>query len=129
MKNNQPITADDYINDFPDDIKELLSQMRHAITTAAPDATECISYGIITYKLGGNLVHFGGYKNHIGFYPGPGAINVFSNELLSYKTAKGSIQFPILKPLPLQLIAAITKLRVQENLEKMRSKVSKTKKA
>lgn len=92
--------------------------MRKAISDAAPDAKECISYAIPTYKLQGNLVHFAATKNHIGFYPSPSAIIHFAKELANYKTAKGSVQFPYTKALPLDLITEIVKFRVKENLEK-----------
>ncbi len=127
MNGNPAKTVDKYVDDFPDKVKSLLNQMRTIIKNTAPDAIECISYGIATYKLGGNLVHFGGYKTHIGFYPGPGAIKTFAHELSDYKTAKGTIQFPLDKPLPLDLIAAITNLCVEQNLKKMQVKAKKAK--
>lgn len=109
---------DNYINDFPSTTRTLLQQIRTCIQQAAPEATEKINYGIPTFTLNGNLVHFAGYKNHIGFYPTPSAIAAFKKELSVYKGAKGSVQFPIDKPMPLALIGKIVKFRVKENLQK-----------
>ncbi|MER3328178.1 MAG: DUF1801 domain-containing protein [Candidatus Kapaibacterium sp.] len=111
-------TISDYISAFEPEIQSLLSQMRMTIGEAAPDAEECISYAIPTYKLYGNLVHFAAAKSHIGFYPVPSAILHFAEELASYKTAKGSVQFPYSKPLPLELITKMVKFRLLENLAK-----------
>ncbi len=110
---------DQYILNFPREIQLLLEQIRTTIQKAAPDAEETIGYGIPTYKLNGNLVHFAGYKNHIGFYPAPSAIKKFATELSKFKGAKGSVQFPIDQKLPLTLITKITTFRVKENLEKV----------
>lgn len=111
-------TVNEYLNAFPPDIKKLLQQLRDTIRKAAPQAEETISYNMPAFKLSGNLVYFAGYKNHIGFYPMPSGIDAFSNELAAYKGAKGSVQFPVDKPLPLSLIGKIVKFRVKENLEK-----------
>lgn len=111
-------TIDDHIKAFPGVTRQKLEQIREIISKAAPKAEECINYGIPTYKLEGNLVHFGGFKNHIGFYPGAGGINMFKKELSIYKGAKGSVQFPLDKPLPAALITKIVKFRVKENEEK-----------
>lgn len=104
-----------YIASFPAATQVLLEEMRETIKKAAPKAEETISYGIPTFKLNGNLVHFAGYKNHIGFYPAPSGIKVFQKELSVYAGAKGSVQFPVDKPLPLTLVAKIVKYRVKEN--------------
>jgi len=93
--------------------------MRETIQKAAPEAEEKIAYGIPTFTLHGNLVHFGGFAKHIGFYPSPSAIVAFKKELANYKQAKGSIQFPISEPLPLQLVEKIVKFRVKENVRKI----------
>ncbi|PKL79132.1 MAG: hypothetical protein CVV25_09060 [Ignavibacteriae bacterium HGW-Ignavibacteriae-4] len=111
-------TISDYIATFVPEIQSLLNQMRETISKAAPDAEECISYAIPTYKLHGNLVHFAAAKSHIGFYPAPSAILHFTEELAGFKSAKGSVQFPCSQPLPLELITKIVKFRVQENLAK-----------
>lgn len=110
--------VDNYINGFPEDIQKILRQVRETIRNAAPDATETISYAMPTFVLNGNLVHFAAYKNHIGFYPVPSGIEAFKEELSVYKGAKGSVQFPLDKPMPLVLIERIVKFRVQENLAK-----------
>jgi len=110
---------DEYILTFPPETRKMLEEIRGAIRNAAPDATEAISYQMPTFKLNGkNLVHFAGYKNHIGFYPVPSGMEAFKKELSSYKQGKGSVQFPLDKPLPLDLINEIVKFRVKENLNK-----------
>lgn len=116
-------TIDAYIADFSSDIQELLNQMRSTIHKAAPKAEEAISYGMPTFKLHGNLVHFAAAKNHIGFYPAPSGIVAYEDELKNkYEYSKGAIQFPIDKKLPLALVTKITKFRVKENEEKAKSK-------
>ncbi len=115
-------TIDAYIATFPASTQALLQQMRATITKAAPDAEEAISYGMPTFKLQGNLVHFAGYKNHIGFYPAPSGIVNFAEDLKKYQTSKGAIQFPIDEKLPLALVTKIVKFRVKENLAKAAAK-------
>lgn len=110
--------VDAYIAEFPQDVQRLLAQMRETIKLAAPKAEETISYAIPTFKLNGNLVHFAGYANHVGFYPGAGGIAAFAGELSAYKTSKGTVQFPLDRPLPLTLVTKIVKFRVKQNLEK-----------
>jgi uncharacterized protein YdhG (YjbR/CyaY superfamily) len=117
---------DNYISDFPEHTQKLLQQLRAIIQKAAPQAEETINYGIPTFTLSGNLVHFAGYKNHIGFYPAPSAIKAFSKELSVYKGAKGSVQFPLDKTIPSALISRIVKFRVKENLEKEKAKSLRT---
>ncbi len=117
MQKKNPHDVDKYISNFPKDIRVLLESIRETIRKSAPKAEEAIKYGIPTFVLHGNLVHFGGYKHHIGFYPTPSGINAFEKELSIYKKAKGSVQFPIDKPLPLNLITKIVKFRVKENLK------------
>ncbi|AFD07177.1 iron chaperone [Solitalea canadensis] len=114
----KPINTDEYIAGFPESTQKLLQQIRKAIQKAAPEAEEIISYGIPTFYLKGNLVHFAGYNKHIGFYPGAGGIATFKEQLSAYKGAKGSVQFPLDQPLPLDLVTEIVKFRVQQNLEK-----------
>jgi uncharacterized protein YdhG (YjbR/CyaY superfamily) len=118
MKKTQAGNIDQYIDAFPKDIQKALQQMRTAIRKAAPEAEETISYAIPTFKLNGNLVHFAAFKNHIGFYPAPSGIEAFKDELSDYEGAKGSVQFPLDKPLPLALITRIVKFRVKDNLSK-----------
>jgi uncharacterized protein YdhG (YjbR/CyaY superfamily) len=108
-------TIDEYIQTFPKDTQKILEQVRQTIKEAAPDAEEAISYQIPTFKLNGNLVHFAAFKNHIGFYPAPSGQKAFEKELSAYKSGKGSIQFPIHKPMPLALIKKIVKYRVKES--------------
>jgi len=105
---------DEYLAGFPAEVREMLGQVRAAIRRAAPDATEAIAYGIPTFVLNGNLVHFAAFKNHIGFYPTPSGIAAFKDELSAYHSAKGSVQFPIDRPMPLALIGRIVRFRVKE---------------
>ncbi len=114
--------VDKYIEGFPVEVQQMLQQMRETIRKAAPEAGEIISYGMPSYKFNGLLVHFAGYKNHIGFYPAPSGILAFKKELSVYKGAKGSVQFPLDKPLPLELISQIIEFRVIENLEKAKAR-------
>ncbi len=115
-------TIDEYITQFPKEVQVLLEKMRIIIHKAAPKAEEAISYGIPTFKLNGNLVHFGGYKSHIGFYPAPSGIDAFKKELAKYEGSKGTIRFPLDKPLPATLITQVVKFRVAKNLEKVKKK-------
>ncbi|MCB0245662.1 MAG: DUF1801 domain-containing protein, partial [Anaerolineae bacterium] len=109
---------DEYISGFPSDVQVVLQTLRQTIHQAAPDAVEKISYGMPTFTLKGNLVHFGAFKTHIGFYPTPSGIEKFKDELAVYKGAKGSVQFPLDEPLPLDLVRRIVEFRVEENLAK-----------
>lgn len=111
-------SIDQYIQGFPEQVQTILSELRSAIRLAAPHATEKISYQMPCFYFNGNLVHFAAYKHHIGFYPGSRAISAFQEELNDYKTAKGTVQFPIDKPLPLELVKKIVEFRVTENLKK-----------
>jgi uncharacterized protein YdhG (YjbR/CyaY superfamily) len=115
-----PETIDAYIADFPSEVQDKLGKLRQAISQAAPDATEKISYQMPTFYLNGNLVHFAAFKRHIGFYPTASGVSAFQNELGNYKTSKGAIQFSIDKPMPLGLIKRIVEFRVNENSIKKR---------
>lgn len=108
-------TVDEYINQFPEDVQLILNNIRQIIHEEAPEATEKISYQMPTFVYHGNLVHFAGYKNHIGFYPTPSGITAFQKEIEEYKNAKGSVQFPLTKPIPYELIRKIVQYRVSEN--------------
>ena len=109
------MTVDEHINQFPDEIKAKLIEVRNLIKSEVPNASETINYGIPTYKLNGkNLVHFSGNKKHMGFYPTPSAIRKFNDELSKYKGAKGSVQFPYDQPLPIELIRKMIQFRVKE---------------
>ncbi len=127
MKRIPAKNIDEYISAFPGDVQKRLEEMRTTIRKAAPDAEETINYAIPTFKLNGNLVHFAGYENHIGFYPAASGIEAFKKQLSSYKGAKGSVQFPLDKPLPLALVTKIVKFRVKETLEKASAKSKKPK--
>ena len=124
-KPTPPKTIDDYIAGFPTEVQEILEKIRSTIRKAAPDAEETINYGIPTFTLNGNLVHFAGFKNHVGFYPTPSGIEKFKEELSAYEGAKGSVQFPLDKRMPFGLISKIVKFRVKENLERAAAKGKK----
>lgn len=109
---------DDYINSFPEEIQNILIKIRTSIKEIVPEATEKISYGIPTFYLNGNLVHFAAYKNHIGFYPGVSGIEKFLKEISNYKNSKGAVQFPLREDLPIDLIKKIVAFRVNENTNK-----------
>jgi uncharacterized protein YdhG (YjbR/CyaY superfamily) len=117
-KSAPPQSMDEYIASFPLEIQKILQEIRLIVQKAAPEASEKISYGMPTFALKGNLVHFAAFKNHIGFYSTPSGTSEFQQEILGYKHAKGSIQFPISQPMPFDLIAKIVKFRVEENLAK-----------
>lgn len=120
-------TIDEFIASYPADVQAVLQKIRATIQKAAPKAKETINYGIPTFTLEGNLVHFSAFKAHIGFYPTPSGIEKFKQELSAYELAKGSVKFPLDKPIPYALITKIVKFRVKENLEKAKAK-EKTKK-
>ena len=117
-KKGSPTSIDDYIDQFPEDVKAILQQVRKVISESAPGATEKISYGMPGFSQNGMLVWFGGHTNHIGFYPTGEGIEVFKNELSAYKTSKGAVQFPLDQPIPYDLIRKIVKHRVESNLMK-----------
>ena len=108
---------DDYFSQQTPEVQILLEQMRQTIKKAAPEAEEVISYNMPAFKYYGMLVYFAAYKNHIGFYATPTGHSEFKEELSIYKQGKGSVQFPLTKPLPLDLITKIVKFRVKENLK------------
>lgn len=113
-----PANINEYIAAFPTATQVKLQQLRAVISQNAPGSTETISYQMPTFKLKGNLVHFAGYQKHIGFYPGAAGIKAFQEELSGYKSAKGSVQFPLTEPLPTELIAQIVQFRLRQDLEK-----------
>lgn len=111
-------TIDEYIETFPKDVQGILEQVRNTVKNAAPESEEAIAYQMPTFRLKGkNLVHFAAFKKHIGFYPTPSGISAFEKELSAYKSAKGSVQFPIEEPVPFKLIEKIVKFRTKENLK------------
>jgi uncharacterized protein YdhG (YjbR/CyaY superfamily) len=124
MKKGQtaPRTIDEYIARSPKEVRGTLEKTRSTIRKAAPDAEEAISYQMPTFRLKGNLVHFAAFPNHIGFYPTPSGIEKFKRELSGYKWAKGSVQFPLDRPIPYTLIRRITEFRVKENLQIAKAK-------
>ena len=117
MKDSKKVeNIDDYISDFPDETQKYLNEMRELIRKLAPDSVESISYAIPTFSVNGKyLVYFAGFKNHIGLYPTPVGMEAFKEELLNYKTGKGSVQFPLNKPLPIALITKIVKYQIEQN--------------
>ena len=120
MKDSEasPKTIDEYIAACPKEVQGILEKVRATIRKAAPEAEETIDYQMPTFKLKGNLVHFAAHKKHIGFYPTPSGIEKFKDEISVYEWAKGSVQFPLDKPIPYDLIGRITEFRVKENLER-----------
>lgn len=119
-KNNLVNTGsmDEYISAFPSEVKQRLSMIREMIREIAPDSVEAIKYGIPTFILNGNLIHFAAFKNHIGLYPTPTGMDAFAKELSIYKQGKGSVQFPLDQELPLGLIRRIVEYRVSVNRKK-----------
>lgn len=113
-----PKDIDEYIERHAIEDQRLLRQMRATIQNAAPEATEKISYGIPTFHMNGNLVHFAAFANHIGFYPTSSGITAFKKQLDRFRSSKGAVQFPKDNPLPLTLVTKIVKFRVKENLKK-----------
>ena len=122
-KSKKPSTIDEYIASFPDDVQGILETMRRTIKKAAPTAEETIRYQMPTFKLNGkNLVHFAAFKHHIGFYPIPSGITAFQKELSVYKQGKGSVQFPLDKTMPYDLVKRIVLFRVNETLGLMKER-------
>ena len=122
---SEPKDIDEYIAGFPDDVQEILEKVRITIRKAAPGAEETIKYQMPTFTLNGNLVHFGAYKEHIGFYPVPRGVEQFKKALSVYDGAKSTVRFPLDKPIPFGLISRIVKFKVKKNLERAAAKVKK----
>jgi len=118
MKKGSYSSIDEYIAMFPQDVQKKLQEVRATIKAAAPEAQEKISYQMPAFTLDGNLVYFAAFKNHIGFYPIPSGIEAFKEELSQYEQGKGSVQFPLDRPMPLDLITRIVKFRAAENKKK-----------
>src|SRR5512136_745195 len=129
MRTDQPAARniDEYIAGFPRDVQQILQKIRTTIRRAAPQAEEAIRYQMPTFRLEGNLVHFAAFKNHIGLYPTPSGTARFREDLAPYETGKGSIRFPLDKPIPYDLISRIVKFRVKENVERAEARRSKKK--
>jgi uncharacterized protein YdhG (YjbR/CyaY superfamily) len=120
---NQFNTMDEYIAQFPKNVRDVLEELRRIIRESAPEAEETISYGIPTFDLNGkHLVHFAAYKNHVGFYPTFSGIKAFKKELSPFNTSKGTVQFPLDKPIPFDLVKKIVRFRVKENESKNKRK-------
>ena len=113
-KKAKPTSIDEYIGQYPQDVQQILNQIRAVIKEEAPQAVEKISYGLPTFYQNGNLVHFGVHTHHIGFYPTPSGMEAFKEELSGYKGAKGSVQFPLNQPMPYELIRRMVKFRTEE---------------
>ena len=128
MKNDDAFVTE-YIKTFPENIQSILKQIRNIIIKNAPNAIESMSYGMPAYKTFGKpLVYFAGYKNHVSLYPAPRGNEAFEKELSVYRGGKGTVQFPLDKPLPLALIKKMVKFRMKENIEKEKSKPIKKEK-
>lgn len=117
-KQRAPKTIDEYIAGFSPEVQEILEKVRTTIRKAAPNAEETISYQIPAFTLQGNLIYFAAFKKHVGLYPGTTAIAKFKKELSTYEGAKGTVRFPLDKPIPFALISKIVKFRVKENRER-----------
>lgn len=124
-KRKTPKNIDEYIAACPAEVRPLLEKMRSTIRVAAPQAVEAISYQIPTFKLKGNLVHFAAFKDHLSFFPTSSGVEHFKDELAAYKNAKGTVQFPLDRPIPYDLVERITRFRVQESLEQAEQKKKK----
>lgn len=109
-------TMDEYIASFPIEHQNKMNELRSLILEIAPQAEECMSWGMPTFKVNGNLVHFAMAKHHLGFYPGSSGVENFKDRLEAYKHSKGAIQFPLKQPVPFELIKEIVKFRLKENL-------------
>ncbi len=118
----KPENTDEYISSFPLATQEMLEQLRATIKKAAPGAEEVISYAMPAFRLNGMLVWFAAHSTHIGFYPRASGIAAFEKELAAYKVSKGTVQFPLDKPLPVRLITKMVKYRVAENLQSAKAK-------
>jgi uncharacterized protein YdhG (YjbR/CyaY superfamily) len=118
----RPKNVDEYISGFPPATREALEQLRAAVRKAAPAAIEAIKYDMPTFSLKENLVSFGAWKYHIGFYPAPRNVAEFKDELAAFEGAKSTLKIPLGKPLPLALISRIVQYRVKQSLEKIRKK-------
>ena len=125
MKSATSKNIDEYIAGFPQNVQESLQRIRAIVREAAPDAEETLKYRMPTFVLGGNLVHFAAFENHIGFYPTPSAIKAFGTDLEAYQSAKGSVQFPLQRPVPFTLIKKMVEYRVKEVRVKMAAKKRK----
>ena len=121
-------SMDEYIATFPEETQKILEEIRALIKSMVPDAREKISYQIAAFELNGkNLIHFAGWKKHISIYPIPSGTDAFNKEVSKYADGKGTVKFPLDKPMPMKLIGRIVKFRMADNLKKARAKSSKIK--
>ena len=120
-------SVEEYLKPFSGEQRAALEKIRKAIKEAAPEAEESISYGMPGYKLNGPLVYFGGFKHHCSFFPAGSQLTDLSDEIKEYKTSKGTLQFPLHKPIPVTLIKKIVKARVKENKIRLKTKTEKKK--
>jgi uncharacterized protein YdhG (YjbR/CyaY superfamily) len=118
-------TIDEYIESFEPEIKKTLTEIRNFIKKEIPEATEKIAYGMPTFYLNGNLVHFAAFKDHYGFFPGPSGIDAFEKELAPYRSGKGTLRFPLDKPIPWEIIKKVVQFRKKENLKKTKNNKQK----
>jgi len=109
-------TIDEYIESFEPEIKKTLTELRNFIKSKVPEATEKISYGMPTFYLHGNLIHFAAFKNHYSLFPSPSGIDAFEKELTPYRTGKGTLSFPMNKPLPWNVIEKVLEYRINEKM-------------
>lgn len=123
MNKKTPLIIEDYILQYPQTLQIIMQQLRVAIKEASPQATEKMSWGMPTFYLFGNLVHFAMNRHHIGFYPGESGVAHFQDRLTSYKTSKGAIQFPLDQPIPFDLIQDIVRYRTSENEKWQQEKI------
>lgn len=117
-----PASVDEYIASFPENVRDKLTELRAIIRSVIPEAKECFSYGIPTYDIHGHVVHFAGYKGHVGFYPTPNGIEAFADELAPYARSKGTVRFPLDQPLPKALIVKIVKFRKAEDAKRKQAR-------
>lgn len=123
MAAKKAASIDEYIAGFPEETQKMLQQIRATIKSAAPSAEETISYAIPAFNVNDSyLVYMAGYKNHISLYPAPSGDEAFEKEMAAYRAGKGTVQFPLDKPLPLNLIKKIVKYRLKENMAKQKSR-------
>jgi len=120
-----PQTVDNYIAGFPKDVQVILQKVRQTIREAAPEMEETIKYAIPTYVQKGNMLSFAGYKKHIGIYPAPAGTKKFQKELAAYRAAKSTVQFPLDRPIPYDLLSQLVKFRVKEHLASVKAKAKK----
>jgi uncharacterized protein YdhG (YjbR/CyaY superfamily) len=125
LNKTKPKDIDEYIAGFPGNVQEVLQKIRNTIKKNAPEATETIKYEMPTFLYKGNLVYFAAFKNHIGFYPPVTGLEKFKKELSVYEGPKGSLKFPLDKPIPYDLISEIVMFRVKENSQRAESKSKK----